>query len=112
MSPSCRGAVTELSNYPRGWIGYYGFCQTPSVLRDLDSWIRRRLRAVAWLQWKRGRTRYRELVKRGVPSGLAALTASRHKGPWSASRAAALNPALPNTLWSRLGLHTLSPPPA
>ena len=48
------GMVKELSEYLTGWKGYFGYCQTPSVLRDLDSWIRRRLRCVAWKQWKRG----------------------------------------------------------
>ena len=46
--------VKELSGYLIGWRGYFGFCETPSVLRDLDQWIRRRLRAIAWKQWKRG----------------------------------------------------------
>ena len=46
--------VTELSACLKGWQSYYGYCQTPSVLRDLDSWIRRRLRSVVCKQWKRG----------------------------------------------------------
>lgn len=103
--------VEELGVYLRGWLGYFGFCQTPSVLRDLDSWIRRRLRAVAWKQWKRGRTRFRELVKRGVGRDLAAITAAMHQKPWSASAVMALNVALPNALWTRLGLPTLKPQP-
>jgi RNA-directed DNA polymerase len=102
--------VTELSNYLRGWIGYFGFCQTPSVLRDLDSWIRRRLRAVAWKQWRHGPRRYRELVRRGVGHDLAAITAGVHHHPWSASRVTALAVALPNSLWTQLGLPTLSRP--
>jgi RNA-directed DNA polymerase len=61
----------ELSTYLVGWRGYFGFCQTPSVLRALDEWIRRRLRAIAWKQWKHGRTRYRELRRRGVGRDLA-----------------------------------------
>src|SRR5919201_6874668 len=56
----------ELSTYLVGWRGYFGFCQTPSVLRALDEWIRRRLRAIAWKQWKRGRTRFAQLRRRGV----------------------------------------------
>src|SRR6201998_1856584 len=47
----------ELSCYLVGWRAYFGFCETPSVLRELDQWIRRRLRAIAWKQWKGGRTR-------------------------------------------------------
>ena len=43
----------ELAEYLRGWEGYFGFCQTPSALRGLDQWIRRRLRSVIWKQRKR-----------------------------------------------------------
>src|SRR6202790_1277168 len=63
--------VKQLAVYLRGWRGYFGFCQTPSVLRELDQWLRRRLRAVVWKQWKRGRTRYAELRRRGVGRDLA-----------------------------------------
>ncbi len=48
--------VAELSRYLVGWRGYFGFCETPSILLILDRWIRRRLRAFVWRQWKRGRT--------------------------------------------------------
>ena len=61
--------VNELSVYLRGWLGYYGKCQTPSVLGELDSWIRRRLRCVVWKQWKRGRRRYAGLREQGVQKG-------------------------------------------
>jgi RNA-directed DNA polymerase len=50
--------MEELARYVRGWRGYFGFCETPSVLRDLDSWIRRRVRCAFWRQWKTGRQRY------------------------------------------------------
>src|SRR5512136_844468 len=56
----------ELTEYLRGWIGYFGRCQTPSVLQGLEEWTRRRLRSVIWKQWKRGAVRFAELRKRGV----------------------------------------------
>src|SRR6476619_1406187 len=55
--------VKELSVYLVGWRGYFGFCETPTVLRALEQWTRRRLRAIAWKKWKRGRTRFAELTK-------------------------------------------------
>ena len=61
--------VKELSTYLVGWRGYFGFCQTPSVLRKLDGWLRRRLRAIAWKQWKCGSTRSTELRRCGVGPG-------------------------------------------
>ena len=89
----------ELSVYLVGWRGYFGFCETPSVLRNLDQWTRRRLRAIAWKQWKRGRTRYAELRRRGVGRDLAAQTAGSPHGPWRLSNSPALTIALPNAFF-------------
>ena len=102
---ACAQIVKELSVYLIGWRGYFGFCQTPSVLRALDEWIRRRLRAIAWKQWKRGRTRFAELRRRGVGRDLAAQTAGSPHGPWRLSNSPALTIALPNALLrlTRLG---------
>jgi RNA-directed DNA polymerase len=100
--------VETLSVYLRGWIGYFGHCQTPSVLDGLDSWIRRRLRAVAWKQWKRGKRRFKELRRRGVGKDLAAQTAGSVHSVWRISRSPAMSIALPNRLWERLGLPRLS----
>jgi hypothetical protein len=72
----------ELSAYLRGWRGYFGFCQTPSVLERLDQWFRPRLRSVIWKPVERGRKRFAELVKRGVGRALAAQTAGSPHGPW------------------------------
>jgi RNA-directed DNA polymerase len=99
----------ELSCYLIGWRGYFGFCETPSVLRALDQWIRRRLRAVAWQQWKRGRTRYAELRRRGVGRVLAACSAGSPHGPWRLSNSPALTIALSNASLVSLGLASLAP---
>ncbi|MGH8338594.1 MAG: group II intron reverse transcriptase/maturase, partial [Gammaproteobacteria bacterium] len=88
--------VEELSTYLRGWRSYFGYCQTPTVLRDLDSWLRRRLRLVLWKQWKTGRHRYDELRKRGIGEALAAQTAGSAHGPWRLAHSPALAIALPN----------------
>ena len=100
--------VKELSVYLIGWRGYFGFCQTPSVLRALDEWIRRRLRAIAWKQWKRGRTRFAELRRRGVGRDLAAQTAGSPRGPWRLSNSPALTIALPNAFFGSLGLASVA----
>jgi RNA-directed DNA polymerase len=101
--------VNRLKLYLSGWRSYFGFCETPSVLRKLDSWIRRRLRLVFWRQWRRGRTRYVELRQRGVNHDLAAKTAGSAHGPWRLSRSPALSFALPNTYFASLGLPALAP---
>ena len=102
--------VKKLSVYLIGWRGYFGFCETPSVLRDLDQWTRRRLRAIAWKQWKRGRTRFAELRRRGVGRDLAAQTAGSPHGPWRLSNSPALTLALPNAFFVSLGLASIAKP--
>lgn len=102
--------VKELSTYLVGWRGYFGFCQTPSVLRALDEWIRRRLRAIAWKHWKRGPARFAELRRRGVGRDLAAQAAGSPRGPWRLANSPALAKALPNRLLSSLGLASVAAP--
>jgi group II intron reverse transcriptase/maturase len=63
--------VKELTTYLRGWRQYFGICQVPSPRRDLDEWIRARLRLLQVKQWKRGRTAYRALVALGASGGAA-----------------------------------------
>jgi RNA-directed DNA polymerase len=99
----------ELSCYLIGWRGYFGFCETPSVPRKLDQWTRRRLRAIAWQQWKCGRTRFVKLRRRGVGRDLAARTAGSPHGPWRLSNSPALAIALPNAFFAALGVATLAP---
>jgi len=105
---SLQGMVEDLNVYLRGWHGYFRFCQTPSVLVDLDSWTRRKLRCVMWKQWKRGRTRYKELRKRGVNAILAAKTAGNPHGPWRLSHSPGLCVAFPNAYFDGIGLFRLA----
>jgi RNA-directed DNA polymerase len=104
--------VTKLARYLQGWRGYFAFCETPSVLRVLDSWIQRRLRAVAWKQWRRGKTKFAELCKRKVSRDLAAQTAGSCHGPWRLSKSPALHFAFPTTFFTSLGLPKLDTRPA
>jgi len=96
--------VTQIATYLRGWLGYFADCQTPSVLQTLESWLRRRLRSVVWKQWKRGRTRFRELRKRGVGKDLAAQTAGSAHGPSRLANSPAVILALPTAYFASLGL--------
>jgi RNA-directed DNA polymerase len=98
----------ELARYFRGWIGYFGICETPSVLQSLEEWTRRRLRSVIWKQWKRGTKRFAELRKRGVGSNLAAKTAGSTHGPWQLANSPALALALPNAYFASLGIPSLT----
>jgi RNA-directed DNA polymerase len=98
----------ELASYLRGWKSYFGFCQTPSVLLELERWMRRRLRSLIWKQWKRGTTRYRNLRRAGVSADLAAQTAGSAHGPWRLAHSPALNIALPNAYFDSLAIPRLT----
>jgi RNA-directed DNA polymerase len=94
----------ELAAYLRGWKSYFGFCQTASLLKTLDKWIRHRLRSMIWKQWKHGKQRYAKLRQRGVGKALAAQTAGSPHGPWRLANSPALAVALPNAYFASLGL--------
>jgi RNA-directed DNA polymerase len=99
--------MDELARYMRGWRGYFGFCQTPSVLKHLDSWVRRRVRCAFWRQWKTGRRRYAELVARGLSRAEAVTAAGARCGPWRTSHSPALAKALSNAYLASIGLPVL-----
>jgi RNA-directed DNA polymerase len=105
---SMQAVIEELARFVRGWVAYYGFCETPWVLRDLDSWIRRRLRCAFWEQWKTSRKRSAELVKRGVKPAMAKNMAGSNRGPWHLSLSKAMSRALPNAALAALGLPSLT----
>jgi len=98
----------ELALYLNGWIGYFGKCQTPWVLKSLEEWMRRRLRSVIWKQWQRGTRRFVELRKRDVNAPLAAKTAGSPHGPWRLANSPALAFALPNAYFDSLGIPRLT----
>jgi RNA-directed DNA polymerase len=97
----------QLASYLRGWKGYFGFRQTPSVLRQLEAWMRRRLRSVLWKQWKRSKVRFVKLRQRHIGTDLAAQTAGSPHGPWRLANSPALSSALPIAYFDALGLPRL-----
>jgi RNA-directed DNA polymerase len=98
--------IQQINQYTMGWIGYYWQANTPSVFEELDKCIRRRLRQMVWKRWKRGTTRYRELVKLGVPRHRAGLGAVG-KSPWHMSKSPVVNEALSNAYLHNSGLKSL-----
>ena len=88
--------VEQLAPYLVGWRGYFGFCDAPRVLANLDAWIRRRLRMYLWRQWQSGRHRFQELRRRGVSQFHAAVAAGSPTGFWRMSRHPAVQQALRN----------------
>src|SRR5207247_3398835 len=99
--------MKELAPYMRGWRSYFGFCETPEVLITLTRWVRLRLRAALWRQWKTPRRRRAALIELGVSPRLASNTAGSGRGPWYLARAKALSVGLSNAYFKSLGLPTL-----
>ncbi|MDO9028102.1 MAG: group II intron maturase-specific domain-containing protein, partial [Candidatus Roizmanbacteria bacterium] len=99
--------IRQINRYLIGWMGYYRMASTPSVYKELDEWIRRRLRQMQWKRWKRGTTRYRELVRLGVPKERAALGAGG-TSPWRMSRTPVIHEALSNAYWRNAGLESIA----
>lgn len=97
----------DLRGYVPGWKAYFRLAQTPRVMRELDEWLRRRLRAVQLKQWRRGTTMYRELLALGARPVLAARIAGNARRWWRNSRMS-LNNALPIAYFNRLGVPRFS----
>ena len=91
----------------RGWHAYFGFCETPEVLLSLTRWVRLRLRAAMWRQWKTPRRRREALIEPGVRPRLASNTAGSGLGPWYLAKAKALSVGLSNAYFRSLGLPSL-----
>ena len=96
----------QVNRQVQGWVGYFRLADTPTPFKELDEWLRRRLRQLVWKRWKRGTTRWRELVTLGVPPKLAGLGALDH-GPWRMAASPVVQMALSNAYWKQQGLHSL-----
>jgi group II intron reverse transcriptase/maturase len=99
--------VQRLRPYVLGWKAYFGLSQTPGVWRELDEWLRHRLRAIQLKHWKRGTTIFRELRALGAPQGVAQRVAANSRRWWRNS-AKLLNSVLTIAYYDRLGVPRLS----
>lgn len=99
--------LEKLNMYLKGWIGYFRLTEAPSILHSLDEWIRRRLRMCLIKQWKRPKTRRRNLVALGIPEGWACLISGSRKGYWRLSNTPQVNKALGLAYWRNQGLISL-----
>jgi len=104
-SMSMESRITKLNQYLIGWIGYFRLASAKGHCEKLDQWIRRRLRMCLWKQWKRVRTRIRELRALRVPEWACCVMANSRRGAWEMSRN--INNALPTSYWEAKGLKSL-----
>lgn len=105
---SLQQVVEKLRPYLLGWKGYFRLAQTPGVMRELDEWVRHRLRAIQLKHWKRGPTMYRELRALGAAHDVARQVAANSCRWWRNSGSKLLNGVLSIAWFDRLGLPRLS----
>jgi len=99
--------IADINPVLRGWAGYFGFSESYE-LASLDSWIRRRLRCMLWVQWKTRRRRFEELTRAGVGEKSVYPAIMSGKGPWRLSASEALHRALRNKTFAKQGLVTMT----
>jgi RNA-directed DNA polymerase len=106
-SISMKDRIEKLNRYLVGWLGYYQLADTPSVLAKLDGWIRRRLRMIRWKEWKKVKTKHRNLKKLGIKPNKAWEWANTRLGYWRIAKSPILDRALDNHYWLNQGLKSL-----
>ena len=104
---SLRVTIARAEEYLRGWMAYFSRAETRGVFEDLDQWLRRKLRRIVWKQWKRPRTRARELQRRGVDRQTAWRSAYNGRGPWFNAGAPHMHLAFPTAVLTAWGLPSL-----
>lgn len=100
--------VAELRSYLVGWKAYFRLADTPGVFADVDKWLHRRLRMLMLKQWKRGRTIYRELHRRGVGGAALGMAARFGRSWWHVAAHKALHVALPGAYFESIGVPRLA----
>jgi RNA-directed DNA polymerase len=102
--------IHALNRYTVGWTAYFALADGERPFRDLDEWLRRRLRQVRWKEWKRPKTRWRNLRALGATERQAREWALSRKGPWRVAGSWILNTTLTAAHWRHLGLHGFTDP--
>ncbi len=100
-------AIERLNPILRGWVAYFRLTAVKGVLEDLDGWIRRKLRALLWRQWKHVYTRATNLMRAGLGKVRAWPSATHGRGPWWNSGASHMNAAYPQSRFDQMGLVSL-----
>ncbi|TES55510.1 group II intron reverse transcriptase/maturase, partial [Halalkalibacterium halodurans] len=100
--------LRRLNRYLTGWLGYYQLVDTPSILAQIDAWIRRRLRMIRWKEWKTTSARQKNLVRLGIKKAKAWQWANSRKGYWRVAHSPIMDYALNSEYWKGQGLMSLA----
>jgi group II intron reverse transcriptase/maturase len=99
--------IEEINQFVVGWCNYFALADTPTPFRQLDEWLRRRLRMCLWKQWKTPRTRIRKLISLGVPKGKAFEWGNTRKKYWRIASSPILHQTLGSAWWQSQGLKSM-----
>lgn len=102
-----RTVLAKLRPVLTGWVSYYRKSEVKKTFEELDQWLRRKLRAILWRQWKRRRKRARELIRLGIDRVRAWKSVSNGRGPWWNAGASHMNQAITTKYLTQLGLVSL-----
>jgi group II intron reverse transcriptase/maturase len=105
---SLKPALKKIEIYARGWLNYYGIASMKNQIGDINSWLYHRIRMCIWVHWKRPRTKMRNLMKLGIPEGLAFMTANTRKKQWRTSNTVVVKWALTKERLIHSGFYDLA----
>ena len=105
---SIKPSLERIKVYARGWLNYYGIASMKSNMNDVNGWLYHRIRMCIWKQWKRVRTRYRNLKSMGVPKDLAWKAANSRRGYWFTTHTVVINMAMTKERLINSGLYDLA----
>lgn len=106
---NARKVMQETKVYMTGWLNYYGIASLKTKMREWDEWLRHRIRAYIWKQWKKPKTKRKNLMKLGVPEYYAHMAANSRRGYWFTANTGAVTRGITNERLTRAGFFELSP---
>jgi group II intron reverse transcriptase/maturase len=105
---SIRPSLARIKVYVRGWLNYYGIADMKNPIDDINGWLYHRIRMCIWKQWKKPRTKKKNLLKLGVPEELAHMAANSRRGYWFVTHTVAVNMAITKERLIRAGFYDLA----
>lgn len=102
-----RVVIQRVNFFTRGWLGYFGIASMKNTMSEWDGWIRRRLRMYIWKQWRKPRTRVRNLIKLGMPEWQAYRNGNSRKGYWAISGSGILHHTITNKRLEQAGYESI-----
>lgn len=105
---SIRPSLEKIKEYMRGWLNYYGIADMKKRIEDLNKWLYHRIRMCIWKQWKKPKTKIRNLLKMGVPVDLAWKAGNSRRGYWFTTRTVAINMAMTKERLINSGFYDLA----